>query len=117
MKLTLGQMCIVYLLGFLDKAALNDANAYGLQADLSLRGNEYSWVAAISNFGYLIFAYPSTLILQKWPIGKYVSCMLMVWGALLLLTPAAKNFGGIMAIRFFLGYSLRGRVTERKRPS
>lgn len=96
-------MCIAYLLGFLDKASLNYANAYGLQADLGLQGNEYSWVAAISNFGYLAFAYPSTLILQKWPIGKFVSCMLMVWGVLLLLTPTASNFGGILAIRFFLG--------------
>ncbi|KAH8690701.1 major facilitator superfamily domain-containing protein [Talaromyces proteolyticus] len=96
-------MCIAYLLGFLDKAALNYANAYGLQSDLGLYGNQYSWVAAISNFGYLIFAYPSTLILQKWPIGKFVSCMLMAWGALLLLTPTAKNLGGILAIRFFLG--------------
>ncbi|GAM41564.1 hypothetical protein TCE0_042f14773 [Talaromyces pinophilus] len=73
-RILLPLMCIAYLLGFLDKASLNYANAYGLQADLGLHGNEYSWVAAISNFGYLAFAYPSTLILQKWPIGKFVSC-------------------------------------------
>lgn len=96
-------MCFVYLLSFLDKQTLNYSNAYGLQEDLGLHGNQYSWVASITNIGYLVCAYPSNVALQKFPIGKYVAINLMVWGTILMLTTTAKNFAGIMALRFVLG--------------
>src|SRR3569833_1258451 len=41
--------------------------------------------------------------LQKLPIGRFVSVMVMVWGALLMLTASVSNFGGIAALRFLLG--------------
>lgn len=90
-------------LNFLDKQTLNYSNAYGLQKDLHLHGNQYSWIASVTNIGYLVFAYPATFALQKCPIGKYVAANLMVWGTILMLTTLAKNFAGIMALRFVLG--------------
>jgi len=85
------------------KQTLNLANAYSLQADLGLAGRDYSWVASITNIGYLVCAYPVTVLLQKLPIGRFVSIMVMVWGALLMLTCTARNFAGIAAFRFLLG--------------
>ena len=96
-------MCWVYFLQFMDKQTLNLANAYSLQADLGLVGRDYSWVASITNIGYLVCAYPVTVLLQKLPIGRFVSVMVMVWGALLMLTCTAHNFAGIAAFRFLLG--------------
>jgi MFS family permease len=96
-------MCFIYFLSYLDKQTLNYANAYGLQKDLGMAGTDYSWVAAITNIGYLVCAYPSTLLLQKFPLGKYVAANLMLWGAILMLTTTAKNFAGLMALRFVLG--------------
>lgn len=96
-------MCFVYFLSFLDKQTLNYANAYNLQSDLNLHGNEYSWVAAITNIGYLTFAYPASLGLQKFPIGKFVGIALVIWGTILLGTVGSKNFATIMALRFLLG--------------
>ena len=95
-------MCFIYFLGYLDQQTLNYANAYGLKADLGLVGRDYSWVASITNIGYLVCAYPSMLLLQKLPIGKFVAGNLMLWGAILLLTTTAHNFAGIMALRFVL---------------
>ncbi|KAJ0305330.1 hypothetical protein Brms1b_010873 [Colletotrichum noveboracense] len=99
----LHQMCLIYLMSFLDKQTLNYANAYGLQADLGLEGRDYSWVASITNIGYLLFSYPSSWCLQRFPIGKFVSIMLLCWGTLLVATVGAKNFAGVMALRFLLG--------------
>jgi MFS family permease len=96
-------MCFVYFLSYLDKQTLNYANAYGLQKDLGLTGDDYSWIASITNIGYLVCAYPSNVVLQKLPIGKFVAGNLMLWGAILMLTCVAKNFAGIMALRFVLG--------------
>ncbi|KAI8282142.1 hypothetical protein K4K60_003720 [Colletotrichum sp. SAR11_57] len=99
----LPSMCLIYLMSFLDKQTLNYANAYGLQADLGLEGRDYSWVASITNIGYLLFSYPSSWCLQRFPIGKFVSIMLLCWGTLLVATVGAKNFAGIMTLRFLLG--------------
>lgn len=96
-------MCWVYFIQFLDKQTLNYSNAYGLQTDLNLVGREYSWVASLTNIGYLVCAYPSTIALQKLPIGKFVTFMVMFWGAILMLTCTVKGFAGLAAIRFVLG--------------
>lgn len=99
----LPMMCLVYLMSFLDKQTLNYSNAYGLQEDLNLHGTDYSWVASITNIGYLVSAYPSSLLLQKFPIGKFVSCAMLLWGSILMLTVLVRNWSGLMAVRFFLG--------------
>ncbi|KAH8895345.1 MFS allantoate transporter [Thozetella sp. PMI_491] len=96
-------MCLIYLMSFLDKQTLNYANAYGLKTDLGLVGNQYSWIASITNIGYLVFAYPSNICLQKFPVGKFISIMILSWGLLLIATVGVKNFAGMMALRFLLG--------------
>lgn len=101
--LTCSQMCFVYFLSYLDKQTLNYANTYGLQKDLGLTGNDYSWIVSITNIGYFVCAYPSNIALQKLPIRKFVAGNLMLWGAILMLTCVAKDFAGIMALRFVSG--------------
>lgn len=98
-------MCLIYLLSFLDKQTLSCSNAYGLQESLNLAGRDYAWVASITNIGYMVGSYPSNLALQKFPIGKFVSVMLLIWGGLPMATIGTNDFAGLMALRFFLGPS------------
>lgn len=96
-------MCITFLLSFLDKLTLNYADAYGLRKDLKLVGNQYSWIVSVTNIGYLVGAYPSNYCLQKLPIGKFMSAMIVTWGILLVATVGAQNFTVLMVLRFLLG--------------
>lgn len=96
-------LCITYTLQFLDKLSLNYASAYSFKEDLGLTGQRYSWVAAIFNFGYLFWSYPSNYIIQKVPIGKYTGGMLVVWAIILIGHIGATNYGGILVLRFILG--------------
>lgn len=96
-------LCITYTLQFLDKLSLNYASAYTLKPDLGLTGQRYSWVAAIFNFGYLFWAFPSNYIIQKVPIAKYTGGMLITWAVILIGHIGAKNYGGILVLRFLLG--------------
>ncbi|KAL2421627.1 putative transporter [Exophiala dermatitidis] len=96
-------MMTTYMLSFLDKQTLNYSNAYGLQADTHMKGDDYSWVASALYFGWLTGAYPWNLILQRYPIGKLIGCMLFIWGAVCMLQAAVFNFAGFFAVRFFLG--------------
>ncbi|KAF5210707.1 hypothetical protein E0198_003589 [Clavispora lusitaniae] len=96
-------MCVTYLLQFLDKLSLNYASAYSFREDLGLYGQRYSWVAAIFNFGYLFWAYPSNYIIQKVPIAKWTGCTLIIWAVILIAHIGATNYGGILVLRFILG--------------
>jgi len=83
--------------------SLNYASAYELIPDLGLQGQRYSWVAAIFNFGYLFWALPANYLIQRLPVSKYTGTMILVWAVILLCHVAAKNYGGMLALRFLLG--------------
>lgn len=88
----------------LDSHRLNYSNAYGLQADTHMTGDDYSWVASALYFGWLFGAYPWNLVLQRFPIGRLIGGMLFVWGTVCMLQATVVNFGGFFTIRFFLGW-------------
>jgi MFS family permease len=94
---------MTYMIQFLDKLSLNYANAYSLTPDLGLQGQRYSWVAAIFNFGYLFWALPANYLIQRLPVSKYTGSMILLWSVLLCCHVAAKNYSGMLALRFFLG--------------
>lgn len=96
-------LCTTYMLQFLDKLSLNYASAYTLKDDLGLTGQRYSWVAAIFNFGYLFWAYPSNHIIQKVPVAKYTGIMIFTWAIILICHIFASNYAGMLALRFILG--------------
>ncbi|KAJ6120916.1 hypothetical protein N7523_005196 [Penicillium sp. IBT 18751x] len=99
---------VTYVIQFLDKLSLNYASAYSLNADLGLEGQRYSWVAAIFNFGYLFWAIPSNLMIQKLPVAKYMGGMLLVWSVIVIAQVGAKNYAGILVLRFLLGMAEAG---------
>jgi MFS family permease len=74
-----------------------------MQADLKLKGSDYSWIASAVSIGWLVAAYPSSLMLQKFPISKLVGCFIISWGSLCMLSAASSNFGGLFAIRLIQG--------------
>lgn len=96
-------ICTTYCLQFLDKLSLNYAAAYTLIPDLGLEGQRYSWCAAIFNFGYLAWAFPANVLIQRLPVAKYTGCMILLWSILLCCNAAVKNYAGILAIRLLLG--------------
>ncbi|KKY24387.1 putative mfs allantoate [Phaeomoniella chlamydospora] len=84
--------------------SLNYSNAYGLQEDTHMTGQDYSWVASALYFGWLVGAYPANLGLHRFPIAKFVGSIMFLWAALCMLQAAAFDFSGFFAIRFFLGF-------------
>ncbi|KAA8651611.1 putative MFS allantoate transporter [Aspergillus tanneri] len=99
----LPMLYVTYVIQYLDKLSLNYASAYSLIPDLGLEGQRYSWVAAIFNFGYLFWAIPSNLIIQRLPLAKYMGSVLLIWAAIVIAHIGAKNYAGILVLRFLLG--------------
>jgi MFS family permease len=96
-------ICIVYFLQYLDKIAISYGSVMGLKKDTKLTGNQYNWVASIFFFGQLAFEFPTIRLLQMFPLAKYVSVNVVIWGTILACLAACKNFAGLMVCRAFLG--------------
>ncbi|OQE44584.1 hypothetical protein PENCOP_c002G08615 [Penicillium coprophilum] len=94
---------LIYMLQYLDKNSINFASVYGLKQGTHLKGQQYSWLSSIFYFGYLIAQWPAGLALQKLPVGKFLAITTLIWGGLLMTTPACYNFAGIAINRFLLG--------------
>ncbi|RDW82472.1 hypothetical protein BP6252_03584 [Coleophoma cylindrospora] len=88
---------------FIDKSILSSASVFGLAADLHLHGKQYNWVSSMFYFGYFVWEYPTTVLIQKLPIGKYVAGDIIIWGAIVAATAACTSFGGLITARFFTG--------------
>ncbi|EXJ85329.1 hypothetical protein A1O1_05693 [Capronia coronata CBS 617.96] len=101
--LVLPLMMVTYMWSFLDKSTLNYSNSYGLQKDLNITGDQYSWIASALYFGWLAAAWPWNILIQKYPVGRLAGYVLVVWGVLCMLQGAVYNFAGFVVIRFFLG--------------
>ncbi|KAH8891533.1 MFS general substrate transporter [Thozetella sp. PMI_491] len=94
---------VTYMFNFMDKTILSSASVFGLREDTGLVGQQYSWVSSVFYFGYLGWAYPTTLLIARLPPAKYMTANTLFWGAVVALTAACTNYGGLLTVRFLLG--------------
>ncbi|KAI8942095.1 hypothetical protein NX059_000191 [Plenodomus lindquistii] len=96
-------MFITYNLNFMDKTILSSASVFGLREDTHLKGQQYSWVSSVFYFGYFFWEYPTTYLIPRLPVGKYLAANTLLWGLVVALTAICSNYGGLITVRFFLG--------------
>ncbi|KAF9772714.1 hypothetical protein IL306_009569 [Fusarium sp. DS 682] len=116
----LPMMACTYILNYMDKVALSEASIFGIKEDLvkssakpkgsspltsgqNLAGQQYSWSSSIFYLGYLVWQYPSSLLMQKLPIGRYFGVMIFLWGLTAFTTAFTKGFATLCVNRVFLG--------------
>ncbi|KAF9629203.1 hypothetical protein BFW01_g10406 [Lasiodiplodia theobromae] len=96
-------LCIGYHLMYVDKQTLGSSAILGIMEDANLNSNQYNWLSSIFYLGYLLAEWPQNWALQRFPVAKYLSINLVVWGCILLLHIPCKNFASLFVVRFFLG--------------
>ncbi|KAL8357174.1 hypothetical protein RB598_002147 [Gaeumannomyces tritici] len=94
---------ICYFFYYVDKTTLSYAAIFGLKDGLGLKGEEYAWLSSSFYFGWLIWAIPSNLIMQRCPPAYYLAFNIFMWGALLMAQAAAQNFAGLLVLRVLSG--------------
>lgn len=93
-----------YVLQYIDKQAMSYAAVFDLFTSTSVTPSQYSWFASIFYIAYLVAEYPWVFLAQKTRMAKIVSGCVLSWGSVLMLTAACKDFPGLAACRFFLGF-------------
>ncbi|PWY81540.1 MFS general substrate transporter [Aspergillus sclerotioniger CBS 115572] len=98
-------MFLTYFLQFLDKVALNHqyANVMGMQDDLGMKGNDFSWLATGFFIAYAVAEISQGFLLQRYPITKVLGFNIFCWGVILCCSAVAQNFAGMMSLRVILG--------------
>ncbi|EED13903.1 2-ketogluconate transporter, putative [Talaromyces stipitatus ATCC 10500] len=96
-------MTITYLIQTLDKGTMSYASIMGIVSDAHLVGQQYSWMTTILYLIILCVEYPENYIIQRVPIAKWLFLNVILWGIVLALQAATKNFAGLITLRAFLG--------------
>ncbi|KAH7028837.1 major facilitator superfamily domain-containing protein [Microdochium trichocladiopsis] len=96
-------LCFMYFLNYIDRNALASARLNGIEKDLGMSGFEFNTTISILFVGYVLMQIPSNMLITKIKPGIYMSSWMVVWAVVSACTALVKNFGGLVACRFFLG--------------
>ncbi|KAI1073953.1 MFS general substrate transporter [Whalleya microplaca] len=95
----------IYTLQFIDKGTLGASSVLGIIQDNHLTTEEFNTLGSAFYIGYLIFSYPHSWALQRFPVAKYLATNILLWAVIMGLHCVCKSFGGLFVLRFLLGAS------------
>ncbi|KAI0549862.1 MFS general substrate transporter [Xylaria curta] len=96
-------MWLCYGIQQTDKTSLGIQATFGLREDTGLVGQQYPWLTTIFYITYLLFEFPSNFILQRYLMGRTLSCYMIVWGIVVLSIGFAQNFTHLITLRALQG--------------
>ena len=96
------------LFNALDKGNLGNAETAGLSDDLHFQPGQYNLLLSIFFVPYVIFAPPLAMLGKRFGPARVLPMLMFTFGSFTLLAASAHDFGGIFAIRWFLGMAESG---------
>ncbi|KAJ4357778.1 High-affinity nicotinic acid transporter [Didymosphaeria variabile] len=96
-------LCIMYLLAFLDRVNIANANVFGLSTELGLVKTKYNNALVIFFVPYILFEIPSNIVLKKLKPRVWLSICMFGFGLVTMLQGLVQDYSGLLATRFFLG--------------
>ncbi|KAI1411035.1 MFS general substrate transporter [Hypoxylon sp. FL1857] len=97
----------LYLVAFLDRSNIGNAETAGMSKDLGFDDPHYQWLLTIFYIPYIVFEW-AALMWKAVPPHIWATCCILVWGLASTLQAAAFNWSGLMACRFFLATAEAG---------
>lgn len=99
---------LLYLLSFLDRVNIGQANVAGLSTALHLQGNDYAVALSVFFVSYVAFEVPSNWLLKAMKPHRYIPVIMVAWGVVMTLMGIVQNAAGLQAARFMLGLAEGG---------
>ncbi|XXG99233.1 hypothetical protein Hte_005570 [Hypoxylon texense] len=82
---------------------VSNALTLGLPAELGLEGQQPNIALTIFFVPYVIFEIPSNFLMKKLSPRVWLSGCILCFGIIMVAQGFVKNYGGLLATRFFLG--------------
>ncbi|KAF0327783.1 major facilitator superfamily transporter [Colletotrichum asianum] len=97
-------LVLLYLMAYLDKTNIGNAKIEGLLDSLHMTGVDYNIALSVFFIPFVLAEVPSNMVLHMFKrpslyIGGIVTC----WGIVMTCNGVVQNFGGLVAVRIFLG--------------
>lgn len=103
-------LCILYLLAFLDRVNIANANVFGMSTELGLNGNKYNTALVIFFVPYILFEIPSNVLLKKFSLFFCSTSLAGAFGGLIAAGIGKMNgVGGYAGWRWI--FILEGALT------
>ncbi|KAF2139703.1 uncharacterized protein K452DRAFT_232137 [Aplosporella prunicola CBS 121167] len=96
-------LALMYLCNALDKGNLGNAKTAGLENDLHLKPGQYNTLLSVFFVPYVVFAPPIAFVGKRLGPAVVLPVLMACFGSMTLVGAAVKGFGGLMAVRWFLG--------------
>ncbi|KAF4967994.1 hypothetical protein FSARC_4555 [Fusarium sarcochroum] len=101
-------LTVLYLLSFLDRGSIGNANILGLSEDLGLQPSQYNWCLTIFFFPYSFLEPICNLLLVRFKPSRWLPSIMVLWGIATTLTGIVQGYSSLLAARFFLGVTEAG---------
>ncbi|KAE8154364.1 major facilitator superfamily domain-containing protein [Aspergillus avenaceus] len=103
-------LCVMYFLAFLDRINMGHALVFGLEDDLGMdsTSNQINVALTIFFVPYVLLEVPSNMVLKKMKPHVWLSGCMFCFGVLTIGQGLVKNYGGLLATRFFIGVAESG---------
>ncbi|KAK4453994.1 major facilitator superfamily domain-containing protein [Podospora aff. communis PSN243] len=98
---------LAYLLAFLDRSNVGNAQTAGMGKDLEFGDEKYQWLLTIFYIPYILFEW-FAIMWKLVPPHIWAGVTVFTWGLASTLQAAATNWEGIMACRWFLAMAEAG---------
>jgi len=97
-------LCLLYLASFLDRTNIGNAKIIGLTSELHLTGGKYNAALSIFFVSYAVFEPLSNVLLKRLRPRIWFTFIMFMWGICMLSMGFVKNYSGLMAARWWLGF-------------
>ncbi|KAK0624038.1 major facilitator superfamily domain-containing protein [Immersiella caudata] len=101
-------LCLLYLIAFLDRTNIGNAKIAHLTDDVPMTTTQYNMSLTIFFISYAAFEALANVLLKRYRPSVFLPVTMILWGLCMLGMGFVKNWGGIMAARFFLGVTEAG---------
>ncbi|KAF8175378.1 MFS transporter [Pholiota molesta] len=96
-------LALLWLANFIDRSNVGNARIAGLEKDTHLKGNQFNTALAVFYVTYIAIELPSNWVLKKMKPNRWIPLLVFLWGIVTTLSSLIESFGGLVAIRIFLG--------------
>lgn len=100
--IVLGYVSGAYILAYMDRGNIGNANVAGMSKDLGITDSQYQWLLTVLYLGYILFDW-QTVFYKIFPARYYVPTVIIIWGIIAGACGAAHNFAGMLVLRLLLG--------------
>ncbi|KAJ7035632.1 MFS general substrate transporter [Mycena alexandri] len=103
-------LSVCYIFYYVDKTTLSYAAIFNIKKGLNLGKSEYesihtprNWLSSLFYFGWLGWALPTNLLMQKFGLNQYLAFNIFLWGSLLMARRLSRNFTDLAILRTISG--------------